>query len=655
MKKVFAVCVILAGVAGCHSGQQAGEQGNLVATTEQVIPTPDALVRYTEDREPCADRTSMRNAYFGDLHVHTSYSFDAYGNGTRTVPEDAYNFARGLPVELAPYDEDGNPLGTAQIGQPLDFVAVTDHAEYFGEMAQCLDPASQGYDKKVCAELRVPGPESYVPIAPTIVLPTPKRNVDVCGEDGQLCEASISTLWQATQKAAEDAYDRTSQCKFTSFVGYEYSGLPLYRNQHRNIIFRNASVTDKPVSYVEAPKAEMLWEQLQNQCNLAGKNCSAIAIPHNSNLSNGSMFMPIAGETIESQRQVARLRNVTEPLMEIFQHKGNSECMNGLSGIIGEPDELCNFEQVRKIGSYSSYKNIFAEVTDCEGEPGFLGLFNGGCVGSNDFYRGANLLGLKEQQRLGVNPIKLGAVASTDTHQSTPGATDEASWKGHIVYETTLYDRLGSSYLPSNLNGNPGGLTGAWAVENSRDAIFEAFQRRETFGTSGPRIRPRFFGGQGYEPAMCASGDIASVGYANGVPMGGDLPSDIDAPTFIASALRDPGRGGAPLQKLQIIKGWIDGEGEARYQVTDLKPQGVQDSDDGYASLCAAYTDPSFDPVQPAYYYLRVVQMPTKRWSTIQCEQAGENAPERCNNNAPKIIRELAWTSPIWYTPRNLR
>ncbi len=645
------VAIAIFAVLGC--GQAAGEESIRPAPSPLSRADDGPLVAYSELRMPCRERNPLRNAYFGDLHVHSAYSFDAYGNGTRTTPEDAYDFARGRPIELPPYDGDGNPFARVSINQPLDFMAVTDHAEYFGEMTQCLDPENAGYDTSVCAELRVPGPESYVPMAPTIVLPTPRRNALICGEDGMRCDRSISTLWEATQRAAEEAYDRSAECRFTTFVGYEYSGLPKYRNQHRNIIFRNANVTATPISYVEAPRGHMLWEQLDRQCNKAENGCEVISIPHNSNLSNGSLLAAPTGETIDMQRERARMRNVVEPLMEIFQHKGNSECMNGLSGVIGAPDELCDFEQVRKIGTYSSYKDIFAEVIDCEGEPGFFGLFNGGCVAYNDFFRGASLLGLKEERRLGVNPLKMGVIASTDTHVGTAGATDETSWTGHIVYEMTLRERLGSGYLPSNLNGNPGGLAGVWAVENSRDAIFGAFLRRETFGTSGPRILPRFFGGWDFDESLCGDPDLVAAGYERGAPMGGDLPprGEAGAPTFIAHAVRDPGASGAPLRKLQIVKGWVDRDGEAYYRVSDLDPPRDAGPRSGYGILCAVYSDASFDPEEAAYWYLRAVQVPTRRWSAVQCDAEDENRPAQCDNDAPEFIQEMAWSSPIWYTP----
>ena len=645
----------------CNSPADAEE---VMRVTDEPADTPEIVepgVSYSEGRKPCRDRNINRNVYFGDLHAHSAYSFDAYGNGTRVKPADVYRFARGKPIELPPYDSEGKPTSIVRIDRPLDFMAVTDHAEYFGEMAVCLDPKEPNYRTKMCEELRIPGYESYVPMAPTIVLPTSRRMAEICGGDGEVCERRIGDIWHAVQRAAHDAYDRSPDCSFTTFVGYEYSGLPMYRNMHRNVIFRNDRVPDKPISYVEAPQDFQLWEQLQRTCVQNIDGCDVLAIPHNSNLSNSMLLSSVVGSSMAEQRQRAAMRHSTEPLMEIFQHKGSSECMNGLSGILGEPDELCDTEQIRKLGTYSSYKNIFAEVHDCEGEPGFLGLFNGGCVAYNDFFRGATLLGMKEEQRVGINPLKMGVIGSTDTHVGTAGATDEKSWQGHLVYESELQSRLRTGYLPSNLNGNPGGLAGVWAVENSRDAIFDALKRRETFGTSGTRISPRFFGGWNYAEDLCEETRLIEIAYQTGVPMGADLvyPRGTQgaSPRFIAMAARDPADGATPLQKLQIIKGWIDDSGNANQRVYDIagdvdEPVNQKAIRKGYSQLCTVFVDPDFNPTQPSFYYLRVVEQASVRWSAYQCGALPRNErPAECDNDAPELIHELAWTSPIWYTP----
>lgn len=627
-----------------------------------------ALVQYSEQREACFDQNPERNAYFGDVHVHTSFSWDANSNGARTNPDDAYRFAKGEEIDLPPYDASGKATQHLTIDRPLDFIAVTDHSEFLGEISLCTDERSETYDSEMCRtfrEQRKVGRGSRT-IALVISTWDPKRDAETCGEDGEICLKRARTHWVDIQETAERHYDRSADCSLTTFVGYEYTGLPNWSSYHRNVLFRNANVPAMPVSYIEAPRDYMLWESLRRDCLEGIDGCDVLAIPHNSNLSNGLLLNPRHPEfqTLEEQIEHAQHRHDMEPLVEIFQHKGNSECFNDISNILGEPDELCNFEQPRKIGParVNQGRNVPA-TEDCGDGTGVGGVINGGCVSRHDFVRSSLLVGLKEKERLGVNPFKFGIIASTDTHLSIPGAVDEAGWKGHLALEATLEERLAEGITPSNLKGNAGGLAGIWAVENSRDALFDAMKRKETFGTSGPRIKPRFFGGWSYEAGICDAPDLVSRAYAKGVPMGGDLPARPDggtAPGFLITAERD--KASVPLQKLQIIKGWISEDGEARYQVFDVAgdPDNGASVDmatgepmgEGYESLCAVFVDPAFEVDQPAYYYARVVENPSARWSFAQCiSQPEEQRVAGCENDAPKVIQEMAWTSPIWYDP----
>jgi hypothetical protein len=289
----------------------------------------------------------------------------------------------------------------------------------------------------------------------------------------------------------------------------------------------------------------------------------------------------------------------------------------------------------------------------------------GGCVSANDFLRSGLLTGLSEQQNTGVNPVKFGVIASSDGHTGTPGSVAEDNWKGYVTDEMSIQKRLERGTLPSGILGNPGGLAGVWAVENSRDAIFEAMQRREVFGTSGTRIVPRFFGSWNFPRNSCESADIISRGYSQGVPMGADLPPMPDKnalPSFIASALRDPSETAALLKKLQIVKGWVNVEGKQHYKVYDVagdtdNDAGVDTSTgqrfgEGHNSLCAVFTDTEFDPTVPAYYYLRVVENPSPRWSLLDCLRLdAAERPQVCEDTSKHIIHEMAWSSPVWYTP----
>lgn len=629
-----------------------------------------ALVTYTEVRDPCTDRSATRNAYFGDLHIHTGFSYDVSPFGSTTTPTDAYNFARGAAIGIPPFDEDGKPTSTYQLRTPLDFAAVTDHAEFFGEFGLCTDPSSSVYDEAACKYLRGDGGEFFMTFVGSLLTDAPQQVESICGEDPAACVEAANSLWNITQEMAEAAYDRSSRCEFTTFVGYEHTGTPNSNNYHRNVIFRNGNVPERAISYIDAPTGLELWTALTDECLDGVDGCDVLVIPHNSNLSSGSMFPSYATgfETVESAQAAARLRAQMEPIMEIFQHKGNSECFNGFPGIIGAPDELCEFEQVRAVGERRLVFGDTVELRFCEeGEIGFRGFTTAGCVSRNDFFRTVLLTGLQDEAKIGVNPYKFGAIGSTDTHLALSGATDQADWPGHLPAEAELKARLRAGFgSPQSLVSNPGGLAGIWAVENSRDALFEAMRRREVFGTSGTRIQPRLFAGWDIDAQACSLADLPEHGYAHGVPMGSDLaaaPTD-GRPRLLATAIRDPDA--AALQKLQIIKGRVDATGQAHYEVIDVAGTSATDGEmdgkinlltgewrgEGSNSLCAVFEDEAFDPAESVYYYLRVVEVPTLRWSWAQCVALPPaERPAACQNDAPRTIQEMAWTSPIWYVP----
>jgi uncharacterized protein DUF3604 len=599
----------------------------------------------------CADRNPQRNLYFGDLHVHTINSFDAYVWDTRTTPSQAYRFARGEPLLLPPFDVNGDGTRRVQLDRPLDFAAVTDHSEFLGEIETCTTPGSPTYDALVCQQVRSGADSAIASLGVQMTVATPRRSSSVCGPDGSVCLAALMPVWQGIQQAAATADDR---CHFTSFVAYEYSRSPGGSTMHRNVIFRNEHVP-VPISAFEESTPQGLWRELQHTCIDAGTGCDVLAIPHNTNESNGRQFhveYPGA-QTIDDQRAQAEFRAAMEPLVEIYQHKGDSECMNGLSGVVGAADEQCNFEKRRH-----------APVTDCGDKTGQLGAVDGGCVSRLDYVRGALLAGLQEEDRIGVNPYRLGFIGSTDTHNGTPGNTNERAFVGH----QGTNDASPAVLLGGNLTLSPGALAGVWAEENSRASLFDALRRKETLATSGTRITARAFGGWSFPAGICDDPGFARVGYAQGVPMGGILPerpAAAAAPTFAVSALRDPGTAeqpGTPLQRLQIIKGWLV-NGEAHQQVYDVagnRDNGASvdlatcaTSGPGADALCTVWTDPDFDPGQRAFYYVRVLENPSCRWSTWLCNRLPtDQRPPACTDpNVPKTIQERAWTSPIWYEP----
>lgn len=619
--------------------------------------------RYTEEREPCSAFNPLRNVYFGDLHAHTALSMDAWIFGTRAQPAEAYGFATGQTLPLPPVEGLSGQGRLLTIDRPLDFAAVTEHAEFLGEVSACLDPDSPVYGSTSCRIYREGNFLSTVWMQSPLFFPEPRRSQEICGPDGAECARRAAEVWRKIRDAAEQASDRSSGCSFTAFIGYEHTATTLAVNLHRNIFFRNAEAPALPVSYFEEPTAEGLWAELDRLCPADGVGCDAIAVAHNSNESNGNKFFPDREDEseFEDERRRAALRARLEPLVEIFQNKGDSECLDGLAGVPGEADEACGFEKLAK-----------PPLDDCGDGTGLGGVMGLGCTSKYDYVRYVLLAGIEEEERLGVNPYKLGVVAATDTHNATPGAVAEDRYEGHLgTIEDTPAKRLAPKSLGGNqgILDNPGGLTAVWAVENSRDAIFEAFLRRETYATSGPRITVRFFGSWSFPDDLCSASDPVASADRSGVPMGADLPpaeAPGEAPAFLLLALQDPGTEMSPgtaLQRIQVVKGWIDIEDGPMLRVFDVAGDGANRASvnletceplgEGFDRLCAVWRDPDFDPKERAFYYARVLENPICRWSRYECNrlEAGKR-PEFCSDpSLPQTIQERAWTSPIWYRP----
>ncbi len=629
-------------------------------------PRPWAV---SEQRAPCTHYKAERQVFFGDTHVHTAYSLDAGFWDTRSRPEDAYRFAKGERLGVPPYDEEGKPLRYMQLSRPLDFTMVSDHAEHLGSVEICRQPGLEGYDSRRCRMLRERPFRAFIswlalPLIRSelamryrfLAFLAPSEGTDrypsFCGPDGEGCRAAGGAVWVRIQEAAENAYDRSETCAFTSFIGYEWTGYN-GANLHRNVLFQNDKVPALATSYHDAPSAEELWEALRSDCLAAGIGCDVLAIPHNSNLSIGQIFATPENRSITAT--AARFRSRMEPLLEIMQHKGDSECWYGPGG---SPDELCAFEKL----PYNSFGGrIFPSMARLSG-PG------------DGYARRILGDGLRYEKAIGANPYRLGFIASTDNHLGTPGAVEEKAFQGHTAAAQLL--RGERQVLPDALEYGPGGLAAVWAEENTRDALFAAMKRRETFGTSGPRMKVRFFGGWQYPQDLCQSPDFVRQGYAEGVPMGGMLPSSETggAPRFAVRALRDPGtlvHPGMPLQRLQIIKGWVDEAGAAKervYEVAGEPDNGArvdtatcEAKGAGFDQLCAMWSDPEFKAGQGAYYYARAVENPSCRWSQHVCnahgvdcarpETVGKGLEECCAAEHRSTIQERAWSSPIWYRP----
>ena len=590
----------------------------------------------------------------------------------RVTPNGAYRYAFGETIDLPPNDQNGDGTRTVRIDRPLDFAAVTDHAEFLGEGVLCTDSKAEGYDSGFCETFRA-GEGRAPQLLFHIMSPWNWRDDDVCGEEGERCARESAALWKETVAAAERWNDTSEACEHTTFPAYEYSSFRMGSNLHRNVIFRNASVPDEVTSYLEATREWELWDVLRRDCIEAGTGCDVLAIPHNSNISNGRMFKVDYPGTwsIDEQRDRARLRAQMEPLVEIMQHKGDSECRDGIDGVLGGADELCGFEKFENL----AFKTISgaADPGPCYDGPlvDWVPHLGPSCISPRSYVRHALVEGLKEERRLGVNPFKFGIMASTDTHNGMAGGVEERTYPGHLgIGDFSAINRTTySSEVQGNASNNPGGLIGVWAEENSREAIFTAMRRKEVFGTSGPRMKVRLFGGAGYPEDLCGTPDLVSRAYAGGVPMGSDLgPIDDAGPSFVTVGMRDPGTDRAPgglLQRVQIIKGWADDEGGIHQNVYDVAGSAengasvdlttCEPSGPGHDVLCGVWRDPEFDPDRRAVYYARVVENPSCRYSTWQClEIDPAERPAACSNDAlPKTIQERAWSSPIWYTPPN--
>ncbi|MDE2691944.1 MAG: DUF3604 domain-containing protein [Acidobacteriota bacterium] len=577
-----------------------------------------------------------RVALFGDMHIHTMYSHDAFMGTVRTTPDDAYRFARG---EAIPHPS-GESVRLS--GAPLDFLAVTDHAEYLGALPALIDPDSPTYGHPLTEDLfSGEGRDARARLGALSRL----RELAATGDPINGPEVRASA-WQRVIEAAERHNDPG---RFTALIGYEYTKGVGGRHVHRNVIFRGGEAPELPFSSLDGDP-EDLWNWLDG---LREEGIEALAMPHNMNQSDGLAFSDREtwkGAEIDAEFAAKRIRN--EPVAEISQQKGTSEVHPSLS----PNDEWADFQIVQ-------YYLDRVNNTDP------ISVFKGG------YWRDALLTGLEMEERLGVNPYALGAVGSSDSHVSA-GSYEEDN---RFSSRTNTPQARGSAYreedggwenfwTPRQATHGTGGLAGAWADGNTRSAIFDALKRRESFATSGTRIRVRFFGGFGLDEAVAEAADPVAAAYEHGVPMGGDLEGvNDDAPSFLVWALRDPEN--AWLQRAQVIKGWLE-DGEAQERVYDvvcsdgLEPDpethrcddnGAQvnlddcsiSRDKGAVELRTTWTDPDFDAGARSFYYVRVLENPTCRWSTWDALSLGIEP----NPDLHAIHQERAWSSPIWYTP----
>jgi len=672
---LFTVCLAPGGVA--LAAAEADDTGALSPPDTVGVSSASPFIR-TETREPCSNYTTGRRPYFGDFHVHTALSFDASSQDTRNKPADAYRFAKGAPLGIQPYDENDRATRTIQIDRPLDFTAVTDHSEFLGEVRMCTTEGMPGYWHPVCMLHRYAPQYSMYTLGAAGL--SYKKRWGLCGDDTEICFAKAADTWQEIQAATEASYDRSSDCQFTSFVGYEWTAsAESGQNLHHNVIFRNEQVPDRALGWIETSSQVQLWDYLEQECVADKPGCDAVVIPHNSNLSGGLMFetarvgsKDVPAKPVTAEEAARRAHWNT--LFEVMQHKGSSECDNRLPTWADE--EYCDFE---KLG-YDRFggKNTGSlRFTDYAWVASFLDedrLPETVPPSEANFLRYALKKGLQQQQELGVNSFKFGLISSTDTHIAAPGLTMEKNHPGHGGAGMGARDGVPVG-LPDELEYGPGGLAVLYAEENSRDALFAAMRRREAYATSGTRPTLRFFGGWDYPQSLCEAPDMVQQGYAGGVPMGSNLsapPAPGIAPRFVISASMDNGTSeypGTPLQRIQLIKGWYangelqekvldvaGGDNQASVDINSCEPSG-----EGHNQLCSVWQDNDFNPDAQAFYYTRVLENPSCRWSQricaaqkVRCDDPASIPPgmENCCAAEHKpVIQERAWSSPIWYTP----
>jgi len=590
---------------------------------------------------PYVDRHFPQNVYFGDTHLHTSWSADAGLAGATLGPEFAYRVARGEQVT----SQTGLPF---KLVRPLDFVVVADHAENIG----IYDYLDRGDPLLLETEVgrRWYG---YFEDGKGIEAAYEWSAANARGEDPIGSPEMTSRVWEKVIENAENHYEPGV---FTTFIGFEWTSGPGSNNLHRNVIFRDGKDRVRqvvPFSAFDSDDPEDLWAYLQAYEDKTGGR--VLAIPHNGNLSNGMMFMleTFGGKAFDTE--YAKKRQRFERVVEVTQPKGTGEAHPFLS----PNDEFADFELMDK----SNLTGTVAKTKE---------------MLKTEYAREALKLGLAEEARLGVNPFKFGMVGSTDSHNAIP-STREENWFGKIYFVEPSPHRRDGVFIESKVDPKysirdvdmgASGLAAVWATENTREAIWDAFARREVFATTGTRMRVRVFAGWDFQEPEVQRPDFAAQGYARGVPMGGDLRPGLEgaAPTFMVRALRDPD--GANLDRIQIIKGWLDSDGKTQEKIYDVAVSGgrkigedgrckepvgntvdvenaTYTNDIGSAVLAGYWKDPDFDPKLKAFYYVRVIQIPTPRWTAYDAKFFDIEMPE----GTAMEVTDRAYTSPIWYTP----
>ena len=597
---------------------------------------------------PYAGRNFPTQVYWGDTHLHTGMSFDAGSFGARLLPRDAYRFARGEEVTSSTGLQ-------VKLSKPLDFLVVADHSDNMGWFPSLFDgdPALLANPQiKAWYDQIQEGGQTAVAAAIDIIVNFSQGTfpMDYASMPGT---ATYSDAWKTAIDAAEEFYDPG---RFTSFIGYEWTSNAAGNNLHRVLVYRDGGAKAsmmEPYTTLEpvgSPDPRDLWKWMQQYEDRSGGQL--LAIGHNGNLSNGRMF-PLRDSFTNRKfdRAWAETRMKWEPLYEVTQIKGDGET----HGLLSPDDEFADYE------TWDQGNLDLSSPKEDDMLP-------------YEYARSALQIGLQLEQELGVNPYKFGMIGSTDSHTALATAEEENFFGKHSGTEPSP-ERVNHP-MGETPNGRyeswdmvASGLAAVWARENTREALFDAMMRRETYATTGPRMMVRFFGGWSFTEADTMSRLPANAGYAKGVPMGGDLPprQGQEAPTFLVAALKDPMSGN--LDRIQVVKGWLDERGRRQEKVYDVAWSGDREPDSngtlppvgntvdvatatwtntiGAVELITVWQDPDFDPDLPAVYYARVLEIPTPRWTTYESVRFGVTFPD----GVEMTTQERAYTSPIWYTP----
>jgi hypothetical protein len=589
---------------------------------------------------PYAGRNFPTRVFFGDTHLHTAVSVDA-GTMCRIGQEDAFRFARGEEITTT------HGL-RAKLSRPLDFLVVSDHAEMYGLMPRLLagDPEilSSEIGKRWYTELQSGDRDRIFATAMEIVASLSKKDPPIASDK------VVRSAWHAYTKLA-DRYNEPG--RFTALIGYEWTAIGGF-NLHRNVIFRgDSSVANRtvPFSQFDSQNPEDLWRHLAVVEQKTG--AELLAIPHNGNLSNGRMFNVESFDGKPLSRDLATLRARFEKIVEVTQIKGDSETHPMLS----PNDEFADYE---------TWDRSNLDGTEAK-KPGML---------QSEYAREALKTGLKLEGKLGVNPFKFGMIGSTDSHTAMAAVEEENFFGKHSGvepephrWEHVVIEAPDPEYTVMGWQQAASGYAAVWATENTREAIFDAMKRKETYATTGSRMTVRFFGGWDFTEQDTLSRLPADAGYARGVPMGGDLNSAPkgQSPTFLVAARKDPYSGN--LDRIQIVKGWMDAKGKTHEKIydvawsgdripgTDGKVPPVGNTVDvenatwtntiGASELISVWVDPDFDADVPAFYYARVIEIPTPRWTAYEAMRFDVEM----SDNVPMTTQERAYTSPIWYSP----